>query len=183
MGLVTRTPASFVSGAPIASADVNQNLNDLYNEFNGLIDNDNIKPAAGIEDTKLAQITAPAKVDASTALTGLIPSASQDKISALVDGANVPTVASASTIFTLQMSSGTATRQLDNPSAAVAGMKRVWKLTQDNPGGQIITFGTEFRFISGLTFVASTGTNAVDYIGAIYDGTNWDVIATSKAIS
>ena len=69
MAKVTK-PKTFSAGTVAVSGDVNTNFDTIYNEFNGSIDNDNIKTSAGIVDTKLAQITSTAKVSG-TALTGL----------------------------------------------------------------------------------------------------------------
>lgn len=61
---------TFSAGATIIAAEHNTNFDDLYNEFNGSIDNANIKSAAGIVDTKLAQITTAGKVSGA-AITSL----------------------------------------------------------------------------------------------------------------
>lgn len=68
-------PNTFTVGAVIVASEHNSNFDTLYSDYNGNIDNNNIKASAGIVDTKLAQITTASKVDASTALTGTIPAA------------------------------------------------------------------------------------------------------------
>lgn len=52
------------------SSEVNTDFNTIYSEFNGNVDNDNIKAGAGIVDTKLAQVTTASKVHGSS-ITGL----------------------------------------------------------------------------------------------------------------
>ena len=52
MGLIQFTEAQ--PNARIKSADLNTPLNTIYDDYNGGIDNTNIKAAAGIENTKLA---------------------------------------------------------------------------------------------------------------------------------
>lgn len=52
MGLVS--PAQSADGQTIEAADINNPINTIANEFNGNIDNDNIKAAAGIAGTKIA---------------------------------------------------------------------------------------------------------------------------------
>lgn len=68
MGLVSKT-YTFSSGATIVASEHNTNFDTLYTLANGNIDNTNIIASAGIEDSKLAQITTASKV-AGTALTG-----------------------------------------------------------------------------------------------------------------
>lgn len=70
MAKVSR-PNTFTAGTNIVASQVNDNENTIYNEFNGNIDNDNIKASAGIVDTKLAQISTASKV-ATSALTGTV---------------------------------------------------------------------------------------------------------------
>ena len=82
MALITKT-YTFTAGTTIVAAEHNTNYNTIYNEFNGQIDDANIKSAAGITDGKLAQISTAGKVSgaALTSLTsvpsgaGLIPPA------------------------------------------------------------------------------------------------------------
>lgn len=174
---------TFSPGNTILSAQVNEDFDDIYNEFNGNITNSNINGSAAIVDTKLAQITTAGKVAANTALTGLIPSANQDTILALTDGANISTDAAAATIFTVTLGGN---RTLDNPTNSVAGMKRIWRFTQDGSGSRTITLDSDFRVsddIGGGSVVLSTTPAAVDYMGAIYDGTYWDVIAFTRKMT
>lgn len=69
MSTITKT-YTFATGATVVAAEHNTNYDTIYNEFNGSIDNNNIKANAAIVDTKLAQITTASKVHG-TALTGL----------------------------------------------------------------------------------------------------------------
>lgn len=55
----------------VTRTKLNNLVTNLVNEFNGNVENDNIKAAAGIVDSKLAQLTTADKVSGST-LTGLI---------------------------------------------------------------------------------------------------------------
>lgn len=58
MGLVTYT----TPGTQVTQAEYDANFTTLYDEFNGNIDNNNIKATAGIVDTKLATIATAGKV-------------------------------------------------------------------------------------------------------------------------
>jgi hypothetical protein len=64
MGQVSKT-YTFASGASILAEEFNTNYDTLYTEFNGKIDNTNIKTGAGITDDKLATITSANKVNIS----------------------------------------------------------------------------------------------------------------------
>jgi hypothetical protein len=172
-------PDNFQAGQPIIADDVNADFNTIYLEFNGGIDNTNIKVGAGIEDDRLDQIKTANKVAANTALTGLIPSANQDSITSLIEASPIVTDASAATIFTVTL---TQNRTLKNPDNPVAGMKRIWQFTQDATGGWVLTLDTDFRVadvINGGILTIPTAPNAVCYIGALYNGTKWDVLAFS----
>ena len=57
---------TFSAGATIIAAEHNANFDTIYNEFNGNIENANIKSTAAIVDTKLAQITTFGKVHGSS---------------------------------------------------------------------------------------------------------------------
>jgi hypothetical protein len=89
MGSIVK-PFTFSSGGVIVASEHNDNFDTIYAEFNGGIDNDNIDGAAGISDTKLAQITTASKVHGSS-LTGLasIPGAAGE-----IPAANLPDLAS-----------------------------------------------------------------------------------------
>ena len=90
MGTVTKQ-YTFSVGATIVASEHNTNFDDIYNEFNGSIDNDNIKSSANIADTKLAQIQTAGKVrgaamtrlDTVPALAGALP---KDNVTAFVLG-------------------------------------------------------------------------------------------------
>lgn len=57
MGLVTKQK-SWVDEENVTYTDLNGNFDDIYNEFNGGIDNANVDPSAAIAESKLAFDTA-----------------------------------------------------------------------------------------------------------------------------
>ena len=68
------SPAQITDGTTIDAADVNNPINTIANEFNGNIDNNNIKVAAAIDGAKLADTSIPtAKLVESS---GLVPAGS-----------------------------------------------------------------------------------------------------------
>lgn len=58
------------STGPVLAAEVNTDLNTLYNEVNGSLDNANIKGTAGIAETKIDDISSTATAAASVAFPG-----------------------------------------------------------------------------------------------------------------
>ena len=74
MGTITKNN-TFSTGATILAAEHNENYDTIYNEFNGSIDDANIKATANIASSKLATITSAGKVSgASLTLLGDTPS-------------------------------------------------------------------------------------------------------------
>jgi hypothetical protein len=59
---VISKPYTFSAGSTIVASEHNANFDTVYNLVNGNIDNANIKSGAGIEDSKLAQISSGSKV-------------------------------------------------------------------------------------------------------------------------
>lgn len=53
MGVISKTK-TWADNENVAYTDLNADFDTLYNEFNGNIDNNNIKPGAGIDRTKIA---------------------------------------------------------------------------------------------------------------------------------
>jgi hypothetical protein len=68
MAQITK-PNTFTAGTTVVSAQVNSNFDTIYSEFNGNIDNNNIKAGAAIDDSKLATISTSGKV-ATSAISG-----------------------------------------------------------------------------------------------------------------
>jgi len=134
MGQITKVN-TFTAGTTALATEVNENFDDIYDEFNGNIDNNNITAGAGIVDTKLAQITAAGKVSgAALTLLGSIPSGAGtvpdinqiNGFTTLVDGATVATDASNGNKYLLTY---TQSFTLSNPTNAVTGQFLLWRFT------------------------------------------------------
>lgn len=97
------------------------------------------------------------------------------KVVALTDGATVATDASLGNVFTLTT---TQNFTLSNPTNPTNGQAAIWIITQDATGSRTLTLGTAFRKSSGIVTTLSTGANAVDYMGAVYNGaaSKWDIV-------
>lgn len=100
MGVIVK-PNTFSAGATILAAEHNDNFDTVYECVNGNIDNANIKAAAGIVDTKLAQITTAQKVHGSS-LTGL--GSINTATAGFIPGANIDTGTTAGKVIALDSS-------------------------------------------------------------------------------
>ena len=77
-----------------------------------------------------------------------------------------------------------ATRQLANPSNALAGTVIIVKFTQDATGNRGLTFGTAYKFAGGTApvFTGQAG-NAVNILTFWCDGTTAFEMSRSLAIA
>lgn len=130
MGIIVK-PYTATAGATIVAAEENANNDTIYNEFNGNVDNDNIKAGAGIVDTKLSQISTAGKVSGA-ALTSL---ASVPAGAGYLPAANVTGVATAgvnSTITSLIGLSGDVYQASWQNYSAVASISGCSSYTMKN---------------------------------------------------
>lgn len=88
---------------------------------------------------------------------------------ALVDGANIATDASESTVFSVTLGGN---RTLDNPTNLQDGATYIWVITQDGTGGHTLAYGSAFLWPGGAAPTLSAGAGEVDVISAVSDGTN-----------
>ena len=64
-----------------------------------------------------------------------------------------------------------------NPANPKAGQRLVLSVTQDGVGSRTITWGANIK--KNITLTTTAG--ATDLIEFVYDGTNWQMVASSKA--
>lgn len=95
-------------------------------------------------------------------------SAGSDMIT-LSASATVNTDAGLGNVFELTLTSSCT---LANPTNLNAGYSYMWILKQDAGGGNTLSYGSSFKFPGGITPTLSTGSNAVDIMSAVCDGTN-----------
>ena len=148
MGLVSRT--AYVAGNPVTASGQNTNEDAVLNEFNGNIENVNIKSSAAIVDTKLAQITTANKVTAaaigsiSSLTTVTVASGDLIIIGDVSDSNNVKKIVASDVIFTPSATnalSGSVIQTLATQSGAVATGTTAIPFDDTIPQ---ITEGTEF---------------------------------------
>ena len=95
----------------------------------------------------------------------------------LADAANIATNAALGNLFRVTIA---ANRTLQNPTNSVDGQKVIWEVHQDGVGSHTLGFDAKFKFGTSITgFTSSTASNAIDYIGAIYNLSNdkWNVVS------
>jgi hypothetical protein len=62
-------------------------------------------------------------------------------------------------------------RTLDNPTNKKAGATYVLIVKQDATGTRTLAYGSDYKFVGGITPVLSTGTNDIDILTFVSDGT------------
>lgn len=131
------------------------------------------------EAGEVVQSTAPVIVSGgdSAVATHLIDTKAHvhDAVTLTPSGGSVATDADLGDYFAFTMDGDTV---LANPTGTiVAGQKAMWAVTQSG-GGHSLTFGTDFNL--GLDLASITNSvvdGATDYIGAVYSGSEWHIIA------
>lgn len=154
MGVITR-PYSFVSGNTILAAENNSNETTIYNEFNGNIENANIKSTAAIEESKLSLVRTFTSKTAAYTLT------STD------DG------------LTCDASGGAFTVTLP-PSSGIAG-KEYTIFKSDASANAVTVDGNASETINGAaTFILA---NQYASVTVKSDGTNWGIVSATAGFS
>lgn len=130
MGLITK-PNPTANGTTADGSAVSANFDTIYAEFNGNIDNNNIKPNAGIVDTKLATIASAGKVN-TTSITGTFSNAQMNigigayNTIALDSNGNLPAVSATNLVglklFQVIQANGTSDLTGTNVMADMADM-------------------------------------------------------------
>lgn len=171
MGLVSKT-YTFSAGAVIVAAQHNTDFDTLYNLVNGTLDTNNLASNAGILATQLNLATVAQSVTFSGA-------ALVQATSVLSDGATPALNAALGNIFTL---SAAGNRTIAVPTNGVTGQKIIIAHTASG-GARTLSLNTGaggFAFGSDITSISQTASGKTDYIGAIYNGTSWNVVAFIK---
>ncbi len=96
MGTISKTN-EFVDAAVIEASEFNTNFDTIYNEFNGSIDNDNIKAAAGILGSKL-NLAIPGAIGGTTPAAGAFTT---------LAASGAATITGAATVGSLVIGTGT----------------------------------------------------------------------------
>lgn len=167
MGLIIK-PKSWVDAENVTFTDLDSNFDTLYNEFNGNIDNANIKPSAGITLSKLDPATVASVATAQTftgkkTFTGTIQTITADP-----DGSTITFDLNASNIHKVTLA-GNRTLILANPSV---GQAFVIELTQDGTGSRLATWFAGISWPGGTVPTLTTTAGKTDIFGFICIGTD-----------
>lgn len=130
-------------------------------------------------------------LDASAIQKGVVELATQAEVNTGTDATRVPTPATlqAKLYSTQTLTDGatinwdlsvgafaqvtlTDNRALANPTNLVNGASYILIIKQDGSGSRTLSFGSAYKFADGVDPTLSTGTNAVDIIAFLCDGTS-----------
>jgi hypothetical protein len=169
MATITR-PYSYVANTTIEPAQVNDDFNTIYSEFNGSISNANIDASAAIAATK---ISGTAAVLSGNTFTGKNTFTSTvQTVTNATDGATVTFDLSAGNIHTVTLG-GNRTLAISNETA---GQVFVVKLIQDGTGSRTVTWFSTINWADATAPTLTTTASKADVFGFIctaadvYDG-------------
>lgn len=104
-------------------------------------------------------------------------------IASLTDNASVALNLALANNFSLLMTSGVgASRQLANPTNAVAGQSGLIIVTQDASGSRLLTYGSNYKFAGGTAPSLTTTANAVDYLSYFVESPTRIFISPAKDV-
>jgi len=96
----------------------------------------------------------------------------------LTDAATIATDASQGNHFAVTLGGN---RTLARPTNPTNGQRAIWEIRQDSNGTRTISFDDAFIFGTDVTRpTLGTGEGKRGFVGAIYNGTSWDVVAVSQ---
>lgn len=174
MGIITKTK-TWADAENVTYTDLNADFDTIYNEFNGNIDNANIKAGAGISATKLdSAVITTTGVQTMTNKTLTKPKTIQPYTDLIV-AADASTVTFDLETGQLQSVSlgGNRTLALDNEQV---GQAFIIRLIQGSGGSKTVTWWTTIKWPGGTAPTLSTTESDVDVFGFIvtasgtYDG-------------
>ena len=194
MGLITK-PNPTTNGTTADGAAASANWDTIYSEFNGNIDDNNIKPSAGIQDSKLATISSAGKVN-TTAITGTLTNAAMNigtganNTIALNASSQLPAV-SASNLVGLPYNSGTVRQVVNTIASALATGSNVMALSdsipQNTDGNQYMTLAITPTNASSklkIEVIAFVSCNAVELLqGALFQDSTANALAAGGIVA
>jgi hypothetical protein len=163
MGSITKSK-TWADNDNVNFTDINTDFDTIYNEFNGNIDNNNIKSGAAIDSSKLSGTV---NITGTQTITGV--KTFQSTIQTLVtdsDGATITFDLSAGNIHQVTLG-GNRTLALSN---AATGKAFVIRLIQDGTGTRTVTWFTTIKWPFGVTPTLTTTIGKTDVFGFICTG-------------
>lgn len=159
MGVITK-PKTWIDGEGVLFNDLNDNFDSVYNEFNGNVDNTNLKADAGIVGTKIATNLSSKHMQGSR-WSGLYDNGSSGSTKAIDWSQGDRQKLTLSANCTISFS---------NPTA---GQALTLIVAQDGTGGKSLSFPVAVKWVNAEVPTFSSAANAVDILIFIYDGTNY----------
>lgn len=178
MATVTK-PYTFTPATSAQSAQVNSDFDTIYTEFNGNIDNANIKSAAAIDASKIANTAA--TLSANETFTGqkTFTQTKQTLVTA-TDASTVTFNLASGQVQTVTLG-GNRTLAVSN---ALVGEVFILRLVQDGTGSRTVTWFTNINWEDGQEPVLSTTAAAIDIFAFLCTSTgNYDCIGSVQNLS
>ena len=195
MATITKT-YEFVDATTAEAAEVNTNFDTIYNEFNGSIDNANVKAAAAIAGSKLNLTSGTGAITATgaVAITGATAITGALSVSTTLTQTGAASLAStlavtgkstfAATVQTITTATDAATVTFDmslgniqqvtlggNRTLALSnvsvGQCFIINLIQDGTGSRTVTFWGTIKWDNGTTPTLTTTASKTDTVGFI----------------
>ena len=164
MGTVTKT-YTFSPNTTIESAQVNSDFDTIYSEFNGNIENANIKASAAISASKISGTAATLSNDETFTGAKTLAKTIQT-ITAATDGSTVTFNLSLGNIHTVTLG-GNRTLALSNGST---GQVFILRLLQDGTGSRTVTWFSTIKWPGGVTPTLTPTASKADVFGFVTTG-------------
>lgn len=163
-GTITK-PKTWADNENVLYTDLNSDFDTVYNEFNGNIENANVKAAAAIDVSKISGTAV--NLSSTQTLTGKKTFAQTvQTITAASDGSTVTFDLSLGNLHSVTLG-GNRTLALSN---AATGQTFVISLTQDGTGSRTVTWFSTIRWAGGVAPVLTTTASKRDVFGFICTG-------------
>jgi hypothetical protein len=171
MGSITKTK-TWVDNDNVTYTDLNGNFDTIYNEFNGNIDDANIKSGAAIAASKLDTVvltTTNTKTVSNKTLTKPTLNGSVQALTTDTDGTTVTFDMAASNLHSVTLG-GNRTLAVSN---VAAGQSFLITLAQDETGSHTVTWWDDIKWVGATEPTLTTTASRSDIFAFIYDGTNY----------
>lgn len=168
MGSITK-PKTWVDNENVTYTDINSNFDTVYNEFNGNIEDANIKSSAAIAASKLDSTvvtTTNTKTLTNKTLTKPTIQGSVQALTSDTDGATITFDLAASNVHSVTLG-GNRALALSNAST---GQAFVLRLIQDATGSRTVTWFSTIKWPNNVAPTLTTTASKTDVFGFLCTG-------------